>query len=186
MGVFDVNATKLIYVVAEEFKKNGFKQPEWVDFVKTGMSRERAPKRRDWYFVRMASILYRLHKEGSLGTGSLRTYYGGRKNRGTQMHHFYRASGKIIRTCLQELEKQGLVKKAAKGRAITGKGQKILNEKSKIVEKLIEEEEKQKALREETKRKSEGERKVKQELRRLEEEKKKHGKKEVKEKGEKE
>jgi len=167
LGVFDVNAGKLINEVAEEFKKNGFRQPEFADFAKTGISRERAPQRRDWYFVRMASVLYRLYREGTLGTGSLRTYYGGRKNRGTKRHHFYRAGGKIIRTCLQELEKHGLVKKALKGRAITGKGQKLLNEKAKSIAKTTAEEKERKLLREEKGFVSEEERKVKEELKKL-------------------
>lgn len=167
MGVFDVNAAKLIDEVAGELKKNGFKQPGFTVFAKTGMHRERAPQRQDWWFVRMASILYRLHKEGALGTGSLRTYYGGRKNRGTQRHHFYKAGGKIIRTCLQELEKNGLVKKAVSGRQITGKGQKLLNEKAKIVAKAITEEKERKIVKEERKTVSEEEKKVKEELKKI-------------------
>ena len=133
LGVFDVDTAKLIEEVSEHFRQAGISQPAYADFVKTGMHAERSPQRADWYFVRMASILYRIFKEGTLGTGSLRTYYGGRKNRGVKRHHHYKAGGKIIRNCLQELEKQGLVKKAKKGREITGKGQKLLNEKAKIV-----------------------------------------------------
>jgi small subunit ribosomal protein S19e len=133
LGVFDVNAGQLIDEVAGEFQKQGIQQPEFVDFVKSGQHRERAPHRKDWYFVRMASILYRLHKDGPTGTGSLRTYYGGRKNRGVQKHHRYKASGKVIRTCLQELEKHGYLIKEKTGRKIAGKGHKLLNEKANVV-----------------------------------------------------
>ena len=167
MGVFEVNAGKLITAVAGEFKKNNFKQPVFVEFVKTGMHRERAPQQKDWYYVRMASVLYRLYKEGPLGTGSLRTYYGGRKNRGTQRHHFYRAGGKIIRACLQELEKNLLVKKAEKGRVITPKGQKLLNEKAKMIASTAVQATERKLLKEEKRLHTEAERKVKEELRKI-------------------
>ncbi len=171
LGVFDVDTGKLIEQVADEFRKDNYSRPKFADFVKTGMSREKHPQNQNWYFVRMASVLYRLYKEGPLGTGSLRTYYGGRKNRGTKRHHFYKASGKIIRTCLQELEKQGLVKKENKGRSITGKGQKLLNEKAKIVAKSMAEESQRKSLREEKKGLSDEERKVKEELRKIDQHK---------------
>lgn len=131
MGVFDVPASALIKVVAANLKKQGLKQPDWIMFVKTGSHRERAPDSPEWFYERAASILYRIYKEGPLGTGSLRSYYGGKKRRGVKKAHFQRAGGKIIRVCLQELEKQGLIKKDKKGRIITGKGQSYLNKLAK-------------------------------------------------------
>jgi ribosomal protein S19E (S16A) len=101
-------------------------------FAKTGMHRERAPQRKDWWFVRCASILYRVYKDGPVGTESLRSYYGGKRNRGVKPHHFSKSGGKVIRTCLQALEKDGLIKKAKpKGREISSKGEKFLLLKSK-------------------------------------------------------
>lgn len=133
MGIFDVPAIELIEAVAAELKNNpSYKEPVWVLFVKSGKHRERAPQRKDWWIVRCASILYRVYKDGPVGTESLRTYYGGRKNRGVKPHHFAKASGKLIRTCLQALEKDGLIRKAKpKGREITAKGAKFLNAKAK-------------------------------------------------------
>ena len=131
MGVFDVPASALIKVIAADLKKQGLKQPEWIMFVKTGSHRERAPDSPEWFYERAASILYRIYKEGPLGTGSLRSYYGGKKRRGVKKAHFRKAGGKIIRVCLQELEKQGLIKKDKKGRIITGKGQSYLNKLAK-------------------------------------------------------
>ncbi len=105
MKLFEVPATELIDKVAIDLeKKFKIEKPAFTAFVKTGSNRERAPQNENWYYVRMASILYRIAKEGNLGVGSLRTYYGGRKNRGVKPHRFRKASGKIIRTALQALE----------------------------------------------------------------------------------
>jgi len=138
LAVYDIPATELIEAVAADLKKQ-VKQPEWADFVKSGRHCERAPHRRDWFYVRMASVLYRVYREGHLGTNRLRTYYGGRRNRGVKPHHFYRASGKVIRVCLQELEKLGFVKKEKGGRSISGKGESYLNAKAKEIGKELAE-----------------------------------------------
>jgi small subunit ribosomal protein S19e len=143
MAILDVPATELIEAVAADLKKQ-VKQPEWTGFVKSGRHRERAPHRHDWFYVRMASVLYRVYREGRVGTNRLRTYYGGRRNRGVKPHHFSRASGKVIRLCLQELEKAGLLKKEKSGRVISGKGESYLNAKAKELKRSLEE----KALRE--------------------------------------
>ena len=145
MAVFDVDTTLLIEEISKDLSKE-LQQPVFVDFVKTGTSRERAPQNRDWWFTRAASIFYRIYKEGPLGTGSLRTYYGGKKNRGVRPHKFFKAGGKVIRTCLQELEKAGYIKKTEKGngRKISPKGQSYLNKKAKEVKAREKEIEKQK------------------------------------------
>ena len=131
MPVFDVPVWALIKAVAADLKKQGVAQPDWSVFVKTGSHKERAPDSPDWFFERMASILYRIYKQGPLGTTGLRNYYGGKKRRGVKTAHFRKAGGKVIRVCLQQLEKQGLIKKSKKGRAVTGKGQAYLNGKAK-------------------------------------------------------
>ena len=134
MGIFDVDSHELIKEVATDFKKK-IVQPQWAIWVKSGQHTERAPQNPDWWFERAASILYRVYKEGPLGTESLRTYYGGRKNRGVKPQQRRKSGGKIIRVCLQQLEKEGLIKKGKKGRIITGKGQSYLNSMSKAVAK---------------------------------------------------
>jgi len=137
VGIYDVPAGELIKEVAKDLKLR-VKAPEWTRFVKTGSHVERAPLSPDWFYVRNASILYRIYREGPLGTGTLRTYYGGRKNRGRAPERKRKSGGKIIRVCLQTLEKDGLIKKDKKGRAITGKGAKYLNAKAKEVKVLLE------------------------------------------------
>jgi small subunit ribosomal protein S19e len=169
VGVFDVQASALIRAISADLKRQGLKQPEWSLFVKTGAHAERAPDSKDWFFERMASILYRIYKEGPLGTGSLRTYYGGKKRRGTKRPEFRKSSGKIIRVCLQGLEKQGLVKKAKKGRVVTAKGQAYLNQMAKeavgIAKQAVEERAKAGAEKEKHEEKSADEKSVEAALR---------------------
>ncbi len=138
MGIYDVPAGMLIEEAAKDFKTR-IKKPAFTDYAKTGAHKERAPNNPDWFYTRMAAVLYRAYKEGNLGTGRLRTYFGGRKNRGVKPERKVKASGKILRTCLQMLEKEGFVKKEKNGRKITGKGEKFLFEKSAIAQKIFEE-----------------------------------------------
>lgn len=134
MGVFDVPTNILLETIAKDLKeKKTVHEPAFAPFVKTGAQAERAPQDPDWYFMRCASVLYRVLKDGPVGTESLRTYYGGRKSRGTKPHRHYKAGGKIIRLALQQLEKAALIKKGEKGgRVVTPAGQKYLNGMSKI------------------------------------------------------
>ncbi len=138
MGIYDVPAKYLIEETAEKLKQE-IEEPGFVDVVKTGVHRERAPQREDWFYVRMGSILYRAYKWNVVSTERLRTYYGGRKRRGVKTEHFRKASGKVIRTAIQKLEEAKYLQKAKpKGRKLTSKGQKMLNEISKTIEKNIE------------------------------------------------
>lgn len=139
MGIQDVPAE---YIIEETAKKLGTEvaKPAWTDYVKTGVHNERAPQRADWFYVRMASIMYRSFRWGSIGTEALRTYYGGRRNRGVKREHHYKASGKVIRSAVQNLEKLGYLERAQpKGRKLSIKGTKLLNEMSKVAEKNMKE-----------------------------------------------
>ena len=82
--VFDVPAELLINTVADEFRDNNDKivAPEWTKLVKTGVHKERKPENIDWWYVRCASILRRVYIDGPVGVRSLRTFYGGKKDRG--------------------------------------------------------------------------------------------------------
>ena len=134
--VYDIEASKLIKKAAEELKKQ-IKMPEWALFVKTGVNKERQPVDKDWWYMRAASILRKIYMNGPVGTGKLKVKYGGRKNRGYKPEKTYKASGKIIRVVLQQLEKLELIKKVEKGvhkgRDITPKGKKFLDKLSKNV-----------------------------------------------------
>ena len=131
-SIYDIDPQKLIEKVASELKKNSeIVPPEWAPFVKTGVSRQRAPENADWWFIRSAAILRTIYKEGVVGTSKLRSKYGGKQNRGRKPEKFKKSSGNIIRKILQQLEKAGLVMKEekanSKGRKITPAGQKLLD-----------------------------------------------------------
>ncbi|MDP2665956.1 MAG: 30S ribosomal protein S19e [Candidatus Diapherotrites archaeon] len=133
MGVYDVPANDLLSQLAHAFKEQNMVQsPPFAPFVKTGQQAQRAPADPDWWYLRCASVLYRVFKDGPVGTESLRTYYGGRKNRGTKPNRHRKAGGKIIRLALQQLETAHLVQKGANGgRVISPQGQKLLNQASR-------------------------------------------------------
>jgi small subunit ribosomal protein S19e len=124
----EVEPQRLIEKLKEELKKiEEIKPPEWAKFVKSGVHRQRPPEQLDFWYIRAASILRRIYIDGPVGVERLRSYYGGARKRGYFPRHFKKASGAIIRKILQQLEKAGLVEKSAKGRKITPKGQKLLN-----------------------------------------------------------
>ena len=126
--VFDVPADLLIEKVAEEFKKNDkINSPAWSNFVKTGVHKERKPENADWWYVRCASIIRRVYMDGPVGVMSLRTFYGGKKDRGVTPEVFRKGSGAIIRNALHQLEDAGLVEKVEGGRVVSPQGRSFLD-----------------------------------------------------------
>ncbi|MDD2477965.1 MAG: 30S ribosomal protein S19e [archaeon] len=135
-SVQDVLAHPLIEKIANDLKENKkLKAPEFTLFIKTGSHRQRAPDNPDWWFIRMGSILRKVYVSGPVTVKSLRSYYGGKKERGVRPSKFRRSGGKIIRVCLQELGKLGYIKISddKKGRVITPQGQKYLDSLAGIV-----------------------------------------------------
>ena len=125
----DNDQTMLVKAVAERLKEK-LQEPEWALFVKTGVSRERPPQQKDWWWMRAASILRKVNENGPIGTQRLRTYYGGRKRHTHAPAHFKKSGGKVIRTMLADLEKQGLIEKTnrpKKGRIVTREGRRLLD-----------------------------------------------------------
>ena len=130
--VYDVDASELIKKAAEELKSvKEINPPAWADFVKTGMSKERPPADKEWWYMRTASILRTVYMKGPIGVSKLRTKYGGKKNRGVAKERSYKGAGNIIRKAMQQLEKAGFVKQAQagthKGRIATPKGKSFLD-----------------------------------------------------------
>jgi len=124
----DVPAAKLIDAAKERLKGiEGIKPPEWMKFAKSGAHAYRPPEQQDFWYIRAASVLRRIYLDGPVGTSRLRTYYGGRKRRGYKPAHFKRGSGNIVRKILLQLDAAGFVAKTPKGRKITPKGQKFLD-----------------------------------------------------------
>jgi small subunit ribosomal protein S19e len=127
----DVDTKKFIEVCKEELKKvETIKPPAWATFAKTGSSRKFPPQQEDWWYTRTASILRRIYLDGPVGVQRLKTYYGGRKERGHKPQRFRRSGGSIIRKCLQQLESAGLVQKNQntkdKGRVVSEEGKKFM------------------------------------------------------------
>ncbi|MCD6522997.1 MAG: 30S ribosomal protein S19e [Candidatus Diapherotrites archaeon] len=151
-SINDVPAQVIIQKVAEQFKQMPeMKAPEWTKWVKTGAHAERKPDNPDWWYVRCASILRKIYIQGPIGVQKLRKWYGGKKNRGVKPEKHVDASGKIIRTALQSLEKAGLVEKHKKGgRIITSKGQSLLDKIA--AESIPRKEKKQKKPEKKTKK----------------------------------
>lgn len=127
-----VDANVLVQRVADELKSQKLvAPPDWSKFVKTGHHRERLPDNPEWWYLRASAVLRGVAKLGPIGTQKLRTKYGGRKNRGHKPEHVYQASGSIIRTILQQLEKAKLIKQTQvgvhKGRVLTPAGTAFLD-----------------------------------------------------------
>ena len=129
--IFAQNPQEYNITLAEAVKKiPEFQPPEWVQFVKSGASKKRVPENEDFWYIRAASILRQLYIHGVVGVQKLRTRYGSKKNRGVRPSAFVKASGKIIRTILQQAEAAGLVEKLDKlqhGRRLPQKGRDFLD-----------------------------------------------------------
>lgn len=139
--IFDVDPGKLIEKLAEELKKaEQIKAPEWAKFAKTGCGKERPPVKKDWWYMRAASVLRKVYVSGPIGVSKLRKKYNAKKNRGHKPERVYPGSGNILRKILQQLEKAELLKYVEKGvrkgRIITGKGEKLLNQIAKSLGKV--------------------------------------------------
>lgn len=128
--VYEADPQELIEATAERLEQDyeEVEMPEWAEYVKTGVHRERPPQQQDWWYIRSAAVLRKVYKEGPLGTERLRSMYGGKHRRGHKTEHFAKASGKVIRTVLQQLEEAGLVEKEeGEGRKVTPEGQSLLD-----------------------------------------------------------
>lgn len=128
--VYDKKPQEVIEKAAESLKKE-ITMPDWARFVKTGHAKMRTPAKEDWWYMRAASMLRKIYKKGPIGTNKLRTDYSAKKNRGHKPERVYKASGKIIRTILQQLEKAQYIKQEKrgthKGRVVTAKGKSLLD-----------------------------------------------------------
>ncbi len=134
--VYDVDPQRLIETAADELE-NGYDvvaMPDWAQFAKSGVNAERPPRQDNWWYIRAAAVLRKIYVNGPLGTERLRTMFGGRKTDTDGPEHFRKASGKVIRTILQQLEDAGLVEtEDGEGRAITADGQSFLDSLSQDV-----------------------------------------------------
>ena len=134
--IYEISAQEYNLKLAEALKKvPEFKQPEWSQYVKSGPAKERPIEDVDFWHKRAASILRQIHKKKIVGVNRLRTKYGSKKNRGYAPEEFRKASGKIIRTILQQADAAGFteiakavrgVRERKPGRKLTKKGEEFM------------------------------------------------------------
>ncbi|NOZ76594.1 MAG: 30S ribosomal protein S19e [Euryarchaeota archaeon] len=137
-SLHDVPASRLTEEVAKELKAlKTIRPPKWSIFVKTGTNREKQPADKDWWYLRSASVLRKVHLEGPIGIPTLRRIYGGKGNRGVKPDARRRGSGAVIKHILNQLEKEGLVKKTKRGRVTTPAGVSLLDKTATRIKKEI-------------------------------------------------
>ncbi|MFX0084161.1 MAG: 30S ribosomal protein S19e [Candidatus Hodarchaeota archaeon] len=121
----------LIKEIVEELKSNEkiFNPPAWANFVKLSVNRENAPEQgKEWWYVRVASILRKIYLQGPIGVIRLRKAYGGRKNRGSKPERTESGSGAIVRHAIHQLEKAGYVTLVSgDGRVVTPAGRSFVD-----------------------------------------------------------
>lgn len=138
-SALDVDANKLLARAARKIREAGVQQPAFVGIVKSGAHNERPPEQEDFFYTRCASIMRQAYIRNIVGVQRLRLHYGGKKNRGVRPQAHRRAGGSTIRKAFQALEKAGLMEKVEKGerrgRNLTAKGRKLLDQAAKEVKK---------------------------------------------------
>ena len=127
MNVQQFDGSALITELAKSLQEiPECKAPEWTQFVKTSVARQRPPAQEDWWYARLGSILRMVAIQGPIGVNKLRRKYGGKQRRGYKPAAFAKGSGKIIRVALQQLQSAGLIKQTIvdghKGRVLDTKG----------------------------------------------------------------
>jgi small subunit ribosomal protein S19e len=128
----EVPAALLLPRLAAELRnQEPIKPPSWAAFSRTGVHTERAPVQGDWWYLRTASVLRKLHTVGPCGVSYIASEYGGRRDRGSAPYHARKGSRAVAREIFQQLEKAGLVQQMRlRGRSLSPKGQKLLSKVS--------------------------------------------------------
>jgi small subunit ribosomal protein S19e len=130
--LYDVPADALIERVADHIADD-VEEPEWLQYAKSGESRELPPQQEAFWATRAASLLRKVAVDGPVGVDRLSTEYGGRKQGSNRYvvasESSTKGSKKIIRVCLQQLEEAGYVETAeGEGRRVTADGRAMLDE----------------------------------------------------------
>ena len=129
MSIYLVAPGKFIPAVAEKLKEYpSIKPPEGSIYWKTARFKELAPlDPENFWYIRCASLLRKLRKFGPIGVNKLRKQYGGRERKKKGKNKSVRASGKIIRVALQQLEEANLAYQVDReGRSCTPEGISLL------------------------------------------------------------
>lgn len=140
--VYDVPADRLIQKIAEKLKSNEkIKAPEWAEYIKTGVHKEKAPVEREWWHNRVAAVLRKIYIKGPIGTSRLAAEFGGKVDRGSKPYKARKGSRSIARHSLKQLEAAGLIlTKNRRGRMISTDGQKLLDQTAhEVLVELVKE-----------------------------------------------
>lgn len=137
----DVPPSELLPHLADELRRReAVKAPAWAGFVKTGVHKQQAPQQADWWYLRSASVLRKVHLKGPIGIEHLAAEYGGKRDRGSAPYHARSGSRSITREILQQLQGSGLVRSEKnRGRQLTAEGQKLLDHVARTVLKGLAE-----------------------------------------------
>ncbi|MBD3187247.1 30S ribosomal protein S19e [Candidatus Bathyarchaeota archaeon] len=134
-NVFTVDPAELIESLAEKLKTySEINPPLESKYWKTSCAKEFPPEDSElFWFIRSASLLRKLAIKQNLGVRRLRKIYSSNQKKGHNPSHSRPAAGKIIRRCLQQLEKAGLVN------TIEGIGRKLTPEGQSLIDKVAHE-----------------------------------------------
>ncbi|MFX0103300.1 MAG: 30S ribosomal protein S19e [Candidatus Hodarchaeota archaeon] len=136
-NVYVVEADEFIEKMAEKIRNfPEINCPLDMKFWKTSAAREFPPDNpEDFWYIRCASLLRKLAINKIVGVNRLRKIYGSIQRKGVKPNHSRRAAGGIIRRCLQQLQKAGLVEIVEKeGRKLTPAGQSLVD---KVAHEII-------------------------------------------------
>jgi small subunit ribosomal protein S19e len=107
----DVPPAVLLPRIAGELRtRQAVAPPPWAAFVKTGAHKQKAPVQPDWWYLRSASVLRKIHLRGPVGVEHLAAEYGGKRDRGSAPYHAKSGSRSITREIVQQLQGAGLVR----------------------------------------------------------------------------
>lgn len=137
----DIPASVLLPRLATELRaRQAVAPPPWATFVKTGVHKQRAPSRPDWWYLRSASVLRKISLHGHVGIARLSSDYGGKRDRGSAPYHTRTGSRAVLREIVQQLERAGLVQPyKTMGRRMSPEGQKLLDRLSReALQALVE------------------------------------------------
>ena len=97
VGVKDVDQQNFTKALSAFLKKSGkVKLPEWVDIVKTNVSKELAPYDDDWYFTRCASIARHVYIRAPVGVATVCKIYGGELVSGGKLRNAEKSECRIL------------------------------------------------------------------------------------------
>ncbi|MHA1792462.1 MAG: 30S ribosomal protein S19e [Promethearchaeota archaeon] len=141
VNIYHVDPTMFINKMAEKLKTfSEINPPLELKFWKTSCAKEFPPENADdFWYIRAASLLRKLAMKKSIGVRRLRKIYGTAQRRGHRPRRSRMAAGKIIRRCLQNLEKAGLVINQERvGRRLSPEGQSLVDSVSHEIVRELE------------------------------------------------